>query len=125
VITVKGVYVTTGPNTAFDDPTPIGLIKASGMVGLLEVFSYLAEESNVSVSEPMRAGVFACASGQVDPELSAMADAAKGDADSAGAAIDDAMASIAASTKRIADMELAAVKSSVLAAVRKRVFLSF
>lgn len=44
--------------------------------------------------------------------LGALADAAKGAADRAGKAIDDAMASIAAGNKRIAGMESAAPKSS-------------
>jgi len=43
-----------------------------------------------------------------DEELGALADAAKGAADRAGSAIDDAMAYIAASNKRIASMESAA-----------------
>lgn len=47
---------------------------------------------------------------QADQELCALADIAKGAADRAGSAIDDALARIASSNYRIASMESAAVK---------------
>jgi hypothetical protein len=64
------------------------------------------------VSELMRRGAFAYASDEADQELAALADIAKGAADRAGEAIDDALAYIAASNKRIANMELAAAKNA-------------
>ena len=66
----------------------------------------------------MRRGAFADASDESDQEIGALADAAKGAADRAGVAIDDAMAFIEASNKRIARMESAAVKAAKTAAKR-------
>lgn len=71
-----------------------------------------AKAFDMPVSELMRRGAFAYASDEADQELGVLADAAKGAADRAGSAIDDAMAFIAASNKRIARMESAAAKSS-------------
>ena len=75
-----------------------------------------AKKFDMPVSELMRRGAFAYASDESDQELGALADAAKGAADRAGLAIDDAMAFLAASNKRIASMESAAAKSSKAAA---------
>jgi len=52
-------------------------------------------------------------SDESDQELGALADAAKGAADRAASAIDDAKAFLAASNKRIASMESAAAKKAV------------
>jgi hypothetical protein len=71
-----------------------------------------AKKFDMPVSELMRRGAFAYASDEADKELGALADVAKGAADRAGSAIDDAMAFIAASNKRIARMESAAAKSA-------------
>lgn len=75
-----------------------------------------ARKFDMPVSELMRRGAFAYASDEADKELGALADAAKGAADRAGSAIDDAMSFIAASNKRIASMEAVAAKSSKAAA---------
>lgn len=66
-----------------------------------------AKKFDMSVSELMRRGALAYSSDQADQELGALADAAKGAADRAGSAIDDAMSFIDASNKRIASMEAA------------------
>lgn len=75
-----------------------------------------AKKFDMPVSELMRRGAFAYASDKADKELGALADAAKGAADRAGAAIDDAMAFIAASNERIASMESAAAKTATATA---------
>jgi hypothetical protein len=59
----------------------------------------------------MRRGALAYESGETDAELGALADAAKGMADHAGLAIDDALDFIEASNRRIAAMEAKATKS--------------
>lgn len=69
-----------------------------------------ARKLDISISELMRRGAFAYESSDADTELGALADAAKGAADRAGAAIDDALDFIAESNKRIAAMEAKAVK---------------
>ena len=79
-----------------------------------------AKKFDMPVSELMRRGAFAYASDEADQELGALADVAKGAADRAGAAIDDAMAFIAASNKRISSMELAAAKSAKTSARKAR-----
>lgn len=71
-----------------------------------------AKRFDMPVSELMRRGAFAYASDEADKELGALADAAKGAADRAGSAIDDAMSFIAESNKRIASMEALAAKST-------------
>lgn len=71
-----------------------------------------AKKFDMPVSELMRRGAFAYATDEADQELGALADVAKGAADRAGAAIDDALAFIAASNKRIASMESAAAKTA-------------
>lgn len=72
-----------------------------------------AKKLELPVSELMRRGAFAYDAGDTDAELAALADAAKSAADGAGAAIDDALAFIDASNKRIAAMEAKASKTSV------------
>jgi hypothetical protein len=69
-----------------------------------------AKKLDLPISELMRRGAFAYESADSDAELGALADAAKGAADRAGAAIDDALAFIDASNKRIAAMESEAAK---------------
>jgi hypothetical protein len=50
-----------------------------------------AKKLDIPISELMRRGAFAYESSDADAELGALADAAKGAADRAGAAIDDAL----------------------------------
>ena len=69
-----------------------------------------AKKLEIPISELMRRGAFAYESSDADAELGALADAAKGAADRAGAAIDDALDFIEASNKRIVAMEAKAVK---------------
>ena len=69
-----------------------------------------ARKLDIPISELMRRGAFAYESSDADAELGALADAAKGAADRAGAAIDDALDFIEASNKRIVAMEAKAVK---------------
>ena len=71
-----------------------------------------AKRLSIPISELMRRGAFAYEVGDTDEELGALADAAKGAADRAGAAIDDALAFIDASNKRIAAMEAKAAKAA-------------
>ncbi len=73
-----------------------------------------AKKLDMPVSELMRRGAFAYQAGEREAELVVLADAAKSSADRAGAAIDDALAFIEASNRRIAAMEAQA------AAGRKR-----
>jgi hypothetical protein len=76
-----------------------------------------AKKLDLPVSELMRRGAFAYESGEADAELGALADAAKGAADRAGAAIDDALSFIEASNKRIAAMEAKGLKGQARKAV--------
>jgi len=69
-----------------------------------------AKKLDIPISELMRRGAFAYESSDADAELGALADAAKGAADRAGVAIDDALDFIEASNKRIAALEAKAVK---------------
>ena len=71
-----------------------------------------AKKLDMPISELMRRGAFAYQSGDADDELGVLADAAKGAADRAGAAIDDALHFIDASNKRIAAMEAKAAKAA-------------
>ena len=64
-----------------------------------------AKKLDLPVSELMRRGAFAYESDESNDELGALADAAKRAADRASEFIDDALAFIAASNKRIAAME--------------------
>ncbi len=69
-----------------------------------------AKKLDMPVSELMRRGAFAYRSDDADAELGALADAAKGAADRAGAAIEDSLDFIDASNKRIAAMHGKATK---------------
>lgn len=72
-----------------------------------------AKKLDIPVSELMRRGAFAYESSESDAELGALADAAKAAADRAGAAIEDALAFIEASNKRISSMEAKAARNAV------------
>ena len=65
-----------------------------------------AKRLGLPISELMRRGADAYESAESDEELGALADAAKGAADRAIASIDDAIAQIAASNKRIDAMSV-------------------
>jgi hypothetical protein len=67
-----------------------------------------AKKLHIPISELMRRGAFAYDTGQTDAELSALAEVAQAAAERAAAAIDDALAYIEASNRRIAEMEAAA-----------------
>ena len=69
-----------------------------------------AKMLDIPISELMRRGAFAYESSDADEELAALADAAKGAADRAGAAIDDALEFIQASNIRIEALEAQAAK---------------
>jgi hypothetical protein len=64
-----------------------------------------AKKLGIPMAELMRRGAFAYRSGEMDDELGALADTAKGAAERAGASIDAALELIEASNKRIAAME--------------------
>ena len=68
-----------------------------------------AKRLGLPISELMRRGASAYNSAEADEELASLADAAKAAADHAADSIDDALAFIAASNKRIAAMEAKAV----------------
>ena len=70
-----------------------------------------AKKLDLPISELMRRGAFAYEASDADAELGALADAAKAAADRAGAAIDEGLAFIEASNKRIAAMEAKAAKA--------------
>ena len=69
-----------------------------------------AKMLDIPISELMRRGAFAYESSDADEELAALADAAKGAADRAGAAIGDALEFIQASNDRIEALEAQAAK---------------
>ena len=69
-----------------------------------------AKKLDIPVSELMRRGAFAYQTAEADDELGVLADAARGAAERAGAAIDDSLAFIAASNKRIDAMQAKAGK---------------
>jgi hypothetical protein len=79
-----------------------------------------AKKLELPVSELMRRGAFAYQAAGADAELAALADAAKGAADRAGAAIDDALLFIDASNKRIAAMEAKAAAKVTRTAPARR-----
>jgi hypothetical protein len=64
-----------------------------------------ARRLGLPISELMRRGAAAYQSPEADEELAALADAAKAAAERAGASIDDAMAFIEASNRRIEALE--------------------
>lgn len=70
-----------------------------------------AKKLGLPVSELMRRGATAYKSAESDEELGAMADAATLAANRAAEAIDDMLAFVAASNKRIAAMETKAAKT--------------
>lgn len=69
-----------------------------------------AKRLGLPISELMRRGATAYKSAEVDEELGAVADAARGAADRAGASIDEALEFIEASNKRIAALETKAAR---------------
>ncbi|MGC1816198.1 MAG: hypothetical protein WA900_00885 [Casimicrobiaceae bacterium] len=71
-----------------------------------------AKRLKLPISELMRRGAFAYEPNEADEELGALADSAKAAAERAGAAIEDALGFIAASDKRIEEMEAEARKAS-------------
>lgn len=71
-----------------------------------------AKRLKLPISELMRRGAFAYEPDEADEELGALADSAKAAAERAGAAIEDALDFIAASDKRIEEMEAEARKAS-------------
>ena len=75
-----------------------------------------AKKLDLPVSELMRRGAFAYESGESNDDLGALADAAKRATDRASGCIDDALAFIAASNKRIAAMESKAAAQPTLKA---------
>jgi hypothetical protein len=64
-----------------------------------------ANKLGIPMAELMRRGAFAYRSGEMDDDLGALADAAKGAANRAGASMDAAIEFIEPSNKRIAAME--------------------
>ena len=70
-----------------------------------------AKKLGLPISELMRRGASAYESEQADEELGALADAAKAAAERAAASIDDSLAFVEASNKRIAAMEAKAAAS--------------
>jgi hypothetical protein len=77
-----------------------------------------ARKLDLPISELMRRGAFAYEPGESDAELAALADAAKGAAERAGSAIDDALSFIDASNERIAAMEAEALQARSRKAAR-------
>jgi hypothetical protein len=72
-----------------------------------------AKRLEIPISELMRRGAFAYESSAAEAELGALADAAKGAADRVGVAIDDALAFIEASNKRIRALEAKAARQHI------------
>jgi hypothetical protein len=64
-----------------------------------------AKKLGIPMAKLMRRGAFAYRSGEMDDELGALADAAKGAAERAGASIEVAIELVEASNKRIAAMQ--------------------
>ena len=71
-----------------------------------------AKKLGLPISELMRRGATAYESAEADEELGALADAAKAAGDRASDSIDDTLAFIDASNKRIAAMEAKAAANS-------------
>lgn len=76
-----------------------------------KVIAAKAKKLHIPVSELLRRGALAYQPSATDEELAALAEAAKGAADRAGAAIDETLAFIDESNKRIARMEAQAARS--------------
>lgn len=70
-----------------------------------------ARKLDLPISELMRRGAMAYQSNERDAELAALADAAQSAAERAVAAIDDALAFVEASNKRIAAIEARAART--------------
>jgi hypothetical protein len=77
-----------------------------------KVIAAKAKKLGLPIAELMRRGAFAYQSSKADEELAALADSAKSAAQRASAAIDDALAFVEASNRRIAAMEAKANKSA-------------
>ncbi|MDH3315922.1 MAG: hypothetical protein OER43_09175 [Gammaproteobacteria bacterium] len=77
-----------------------------------KVIAAKAKKLGIPIAELMRRGAFAYQSNEADADLAALADSAKGAADRASAAIDDALAFVEASDRRIAAMEAKADKAA-------------
>lgn len=77
-----------------------------------ETFVAKAKRLDITLSELMRRGASNYEPDDADDELGALADAARSAADNAGAAIDDALAFIAASNARIEVMEAARTRTT-------------
>ena len=75
-----------------------------------------ARKLRLPISELMRRGAASYESAEADEELGALADAAKAAADRAGVSIDEALAFIKASNKRIASLEAKAKRNARKAA---------
>ena len=75
-----------------------------------------AKRLGLPISELMRRGAFDYESADSDQEMAALAEAAQAAALRAAAAIDDAVAFIEASNRRIAKMEAQAAKKAAAAA---------
>jgi hypothetical protein len=71
-----------------------------------------AKKLDMPIAELMRRGAFAYADESQNAELIALADAAKSATERAGNSIDDSLAFIAASNKRIAAMESKAARKN-------------
>jgi hypothetical protein len=78
-----------------------------------------AKRLGMPISELRRRGASAYQSSQADAELGALADAARAAAERAAASIDDALAFIEASERRIAAMEARAAEPAAPARARK------
>ena len=76
-----------------------------------KVITAKAKKLGLSIAELMRRGAFAYQSTEADEDLAALADSAKSATERASAAIDDALAFVAASNRRIAAMEAKANKA--------------
>jgi hypothetical protein len=79
-----------------------------------------AKKLGIPVSELMRRGASAYESAQNDAELGELADRARLAAERASASIDDALAFVMASNKRIAAMEAKAAKTPAARPVRAK-----
>lgn len=78
-----------------------------------------AKQLDLPISELMRRGAFAYQSSEADEGLSALADAARGAAERAAAAIDASLEFIAASNARIAAMEAKSSRAVAAKTLRK------
>ena len=77
-----------------------------------KVITAKAKKLGLPIAELMRRGAFAYQSTEADDDLASLAGSAKAAADRAGAAIDDALAYVEESNRRIAAMEAKANKAT-------------